>query len=59
MTITNKDIPNKFIKLNKFLSNVCIIKVYKIGFYLTYKTILLYKEILNRAKLSVPVRDRS
>jgi hypothetical protein len=25
--ITNKDILNKFIELNKFLSNVCIIKV--------------------------------
>jgi len=27
MTITNKDILNKFIKLNKFLNNVCIIRV--------------------------------
>jgi len=25
--ITNKDIPNKFIELNKFLSNICIIWV--------------------------------
>jgi len=27
MDITNKDIPNKFIELNKFLNNVCIIRV--------------------------------
>jgi len=27
MDITNKDIPNKFIELNKFLNNVCIIWV--------------------------------
>ena len=25
--ITDKDIPNKFIELNKFLNNVCIIRV--------------------------------
>ena len=25
LNITNKDIPNKFIELNKFLYNVCII----------------------------------
>lgn len=28
MDITNKDIANKLIKLNKFLSNVCIIRLY-------------------------------
>jgi hypothetical protein len=27
MDITNKDIPNKFIELNKFLNNVCIMWV--------------------------------
>jgi len=27
VNITNKDIFNKFIELNKFLSNVCIIQV--------------------------------
>jgi len=27
VNITNKDIPNKIIELNKFLSNVCIIWV--------------------------------
>jgi hypothetical protein len=27
MNITNKDIPNKIIELNKFLNNVCIIWV--------------------------------
>jgi len=27
MDIINKDIPNKFIELNKFLNNVCIIWV--------------------------------
>jgi len=32
--ITNKDIFNKFIELNKFLSNVCIIQV--IGIWLLY-----------------------
>jgi len=32
MNITNKDIPNKIIELNKFLSNVCIIWVNPILF---------------------------
>jgi len=27
VNITDKDIPNKFIELNKFLSNVCIVWV--------------------------------
>jgi hypothetical protein len=27
VNITDKDIPNKFIDLNKFLNNVCIIRV--------------------------------
>ncbi len=30
VNITNKDIPNKIIELNKFLSNVCIIRVKKL-----------------------------
>jgi hypothetical protein len=33
MNITKKDIFNKFIELNKFLSNVCIIRVNKFYLY--------------------------
>ena len=33
VNITDKDIPNKFIELNKFLNNVCIIRVNKKHIY--------------------------
>jgi len=33
VNIMNKDILNKFIELNKFLSNVCIIRVNEINLF--------------------------
>jgi len=46
VSITNKDIFNKFIELNKFLSNVCIIRVNKFLLFLLTNS-LVYSNFLN------------